>query len=556
MTAQTPLIITEMTFMHSQCYGGKSNYDVETSIIPHCDLNRNGDPCSPCSELAQIEDQIEELHLRINDLHAKHRSLCLKRNASHKCLVTKLPYEIASDILIRVCLPGVRAALCKNDPETTAKPNCRFPMTLATTCHRWKELVFSIPKLWSSFSIDAYKPDVLSINRHLQLSGPKSPLFIELHGCSISLGNESFYVMRFIKENLHRIAYLCISFQRQYLEAFAVASACLGKAPAAPLLEEFHVHRLYDFDGEDSHHLHLCTHLPRPQKVIASYPLNLVHLDWPYVLQMTYHNLTFDGFCRVLSMAKSLVEFKSSVVTYDSEELSPQPGMTVIHNSIRKLTLSGADKPIQAIFTHITMPLLESVTMSYCDQSLIVLSEFIQRTACQLASLDLSCCTFPPTTPLMEALEHMPMLQALGFRVSYEGEHLRSFLKHLCKPAILLPHLQKFTYSGGLQIPLESFLEVMENRCDIKLPSLQYQVQALQELVIDTRSRWIELESKSGTGTLKTERFVTREDVQRILDLRVAQKTISISLVDSRSEPVDLVKEAMAVYARKPSTLT
>ena len=81
---------------------------------PLCNLNHGG-PCGTCGELEQLDAQIEELHSRMKqlrldmeDLHEKHRTLSLKRNAFHKCLITKLPYDIASDILIRACLPSIR----------------------------------------------------------------------------------------------------------------------------------------------------------------------------------------------------------------------------------------------------------------------------------------------------------------------------------------------------------------------------------------------------------------------------------------------------------------
>src|SRR6266545_4783578 len=257
------------------------------------------------------------------------RAVCSKRNASHKCLVTKLPYEIASDILIRVCLHEIKD-LCKGDfdPETTTMPD-HLPMTLATVCHRWRELVFSIPKLWSSFSINAHKPDYSYINRHLRLSGPRSPLFIRLQSRSVLPFEKSIGPMQLVKQNLHRIAYLCISFSKEYLDVFA--RVCADSLPSdAPLLEEFHIHEpRFPHTRKSIPNLKLCTNPPRPRKVVISrYPLNLVRLDWSYVSQMTCAcSLTLDELRDLLSMAKSLVEFKLFTSTESS-----QPGMMVIHN--------------------------------------------------------------------------------------------------------------------------------------------------------------------------------------------------------------------------------
>ncbi len=62
-----------------------------------------------------------------------------------------------------------------------ARPAHRFPLTVATV---EGELVYSIPKLWSSFSIaiDACKPN---LNHHLELLGPAN--LIHYFDCGILL---------------------------------------------------------------------------------------------------------------------------------------------------------------------------------------------------------------------------------------------------------------------------------------------------------------------------------------------------------------------------------
>ena len=550
-----------MTIIHSRCHGGDANrwesYDkVETCINPPCDLNDNGHPCLPCSELAQIEAKIEELHSRLKDLHKNHRALCSKRNSFHKCLVTRLPYEIASDILVQVCLPDIRA-LCDKDlhPEITGMPNHHLPMMLASICHPWRKLVFSIPKLWSSFSIKAHEPDFSHINRHLQLSGPRSPLFIRLQSPANAIfpGFQSHNAMALVKENLHRIAYLCISFSRSYISAFASVRA--ASPDNALLLEEFHIHALDFGSRKDTPYLKLCTNPPRPRKVfISSYDLSQVHLDWSCVSQMIYdpvYGMTFEELCGLLSQAKSLVEFKLSGI---HELATFRSGKMIIHNSIRNFTLTGKPASTQAIFMHTTMPSLESLTSSCCDQAFNGLSTFIQRSACPLTSLDLSFTVLAPARQLIRALEHTPMLQDLSLSIDLVSgdQPMRPILSCLkggtqnSSDAIILPHLRKFTYSGVLDIPLGFFLEIMESR-DVMPPSTQHRVRPLQEMVVCARSRWLELD-RGVPGTGRTP-IVTQGDLQRILDLRVARQTISVSLLeDSRQKPVDLVEEAMETY--------
>ena len=410
--------------------------------------------------------------------------------------------------------------------------------------------MYSIPELWSSISItrtsNSNERKLPHINHRLQRSG-QSPLFIELDSGSNLLPilrlSEILDAIEVVKQNLHRTAYLCLTMPNSLLVEFTCGPIRPG---AAPILEEFHIHN----NSEDpcSIDINLCANLPRPWKVAASnYLVSKVHLDWFHVSQLTLSfehmdSPTVNDLLDLLSMAKSLVEFGCRFKPIEEYRafLTPVPrlGRMIIHNSIQKLILRD-HRTADAIFLHTTIPSLESLTLSnLLPATLNALSRFLQRSLCPLVSL------------------------ALSFTSHYyqsEGDGLLSFLKRLSLVTdtsldsaaqlqvanrdhprlsdMFLPRLQKLKYSGKVYFPFGVFLDIMENRHAISLTE-NSQASALEELEIHARS-----------PTEEAQTLLTEGDLEQILGLRAARKTVSV-LQSYRSSTLasDLVKEAMEVH--------
>ncbi len=165
------------------------------------------------------------------------------------------------------------------------------PSQLAAICHSWRELALSIPDLWASISITPYKRNFSYINRCLEWAC-QSPLFIELY---VGGGVDDLYdptltypeardAIALVKQNLHRIAYLCLSLPQGFIAALASKST---QPDAAPLLEEFHIHDIDQNTEPCSIDIDICANLPRPRKIAAShYLVSKVHLDWFRVSQL------------------------------------------------------------------------------------------------------------------------------------------------------------------------------------------------------------------------------------------------------------------------------
>ena len=73
----------------------------------------------------------------IQKIHLKHRALRTVMNDNHDRLIHKFPPEIASHIFIQYAPPS---ALLDNDSS---------PLYLGAACHKWRQLAWVTPRLWS-----------------------------------------------------------------------------------------------------------------------------------------------------------------------------------------------------------------------------------------------------------------------------------------------------------------------------------------------------------------------------------------------------------------------
>ena len=174
---------------------------------PPCNLPSG--PCEPCSELAQMEAQMDPGQ---KDLHVMHLAIRRRRNSIH-CYINNLPYDIASYIFV-LCLPPIYHP----PAECLAIETPRLPVELCAVCHDWRSLALATPELWSRISIEVDEPPFPSLSQRLQLAGP-APLFIRLkYSSCFDLVNPARDTIAFVKQNLHRTRYLCLEFAYNYLE--------------------------------------------------------------------------------------------------------------------------------------------------------------------------------------------------------------------------------------------------------------------------------------------------------------------------------------------------
>jgi hypothetical protein len=103
----------------------------------------DGHPCAACTEDIELEKEMNELEIRIEEIHLRRRALRTVMNENHDRLIHKFPPEIASHIFIQYAPPS--ALLDKDDRST--------PLYLGAVCQKWRQLAWATPQLWSSLLV-------------------------------------------------------------------------------------------------------------------------------------------------------------------------------------------------------------------------------------------------------------------------------------------------------------------------------------------------------------------------------------------------------------------
>ena len=519
-----------MTILYSNCGDTTTRLYRATANNPpcqHCD----GAPCGPCSELADIETQIETLHSRLRDLHEKHRAARSKRNIIHSRLIHQLPPEIVSHIF-SLCL-SPRPSNCfvfRSDG---------FPFTISAVCRAWRACGLSTPSLWSNpISVDVNKPYVAHLNHRLMYSG-SLPVSIRLHSTRRAIPNTddsigSTEVMSLIKKNLHRTHYLCLCLSGEHIKKFSSIS---NGSSSAPLLQELHVHCP---DVRGSSELKLSTTLPRPRTVHVSYHANFIHLDWDNVSNLTLKETTIHCSLVLLSKAKRLVNFTLHINGEISRPSSPDT--PIVHQSIRHLTLSGVEAA-DTIFSCSTMTSLDTLFISKLTEFFDIyqgFATFLRRSSCPLRCLEISFANRFTGDTLINVLSEIPTLQELSlidnYDVADEAEAIGSLLERLSLTqssgnGIFLPHLRSFEYEG---VPVPSYTLLLGIFPVDPPPSGGLQKVGVKIWAHPDNPNW------------PWPPFISKDDIQRILRLREAAKHISITVHIWESEdPFDFVQRSM-----------
>jgi len=136
-----------MAVLCSRCIGAKAEDQPITCAV------LKGGPCSPCKERMAIQHQIKWLEKEIKRLNAKQKSLRTTMNAIHDPFIHKLPPEIGSYILC-LCLSMLTTG--EHDLKTIHGPDpimWTAPLKLGSVCHKWHQLAWATPDLWTTLSI-------------------------------------------------------------------------------------------------------------------------------------------------------------------------------------------------------------------------------------------------------------------------------------------------------------------------------------------------------------------------------------------------------------------
>ena len=515
----------------------------ESDLPLPCNHNPDGTLCDVCREIEDVEAQIKAIAspLELEELHERHRALRSKRN--DLCLVGRLPYDIVSRIFILALPPIIREFVADYEPPCPDFVTPRLPLRLSAVCALWRHLAHSIPQLWSTLSIDICQTNLEHVNHRLQCSG-SVPLRVRLSAprdASISPSPHILALITLVKQNLHRMALLCVNLPCQFIKEFFSQDSNIPQA--LPILKELHFHcSLSGFRGmcAEPHSFVLSVDPPSPHKVhVTSTSLTNIELNWDAVRHLSLET-TKSSHPSILGAVLPLLSKSSQLNVVDffffPDPPSPPAAMMVIQNSIRVLRLFHMSEKVLA---HVTLPHVESLKLWQLESDPTnPLLSFLQRSACplhtmvwkptQLASLEQVFIDLFKCTPKLKRLA----LDVTAPLIDQESEaHVVPFLEHLSNAEgssePFLPLLQEFVYTGPAEhAPLSLFLDIAERRFEstTSTPGRDRAIRPLEGLTVFRFQQDEELEP------------LAEADWQRILELNAVRERFAVLEYDVSCE--------------------
>ncbi|KIM36949.1 hypothetical protein M413DRAFT_282669 [Hebeloma cylindrosporum] len=424
----------------------------------------DGKPCSACTEDIQLERQLQDLEKLAQEIHAKRRALRTTMNQNHdRSLIPKFPPEIASRVFFHYSLASLRL-------DTYAKINTLF---LGAVCHKWRELAWATPELWTSINVGQKLIHQWSLSAGLLFSewlerSGTLPLSIRfLDPINNDSANDVYrVVMDLLNKHSARWYDVYLDIPARHLHRFSRLSqencvlvrlvlslgACSNDiSPPEAALSTFSMN---------------CS--PRELKLV-SLSLKYVDIRWNNLTIVYLASLRANEFFEVLRRSPHLttitllkIEPPSSTFTIPTSRI-PYPRV----RSFELLNVGDATVLTQ-LLKSVSFPSLDKWTLSACAFPLESMISFIETSSFSLKTFQMVG-NRHVSNQIHNLLRHLPTLEILSlrFRFHYIRVHnppsdddpeKESFFKLLCSPddTAFLPRLQTLKFGYDLAVPLDA----------------------------------------------------------------------------------------------------
>ncbi|KAJ7705294.1 hypothetical protein B0H17DRAFT_1192999 [Mycena rosella] len=411
------------------------------------------------------------------------RALVQKRMSTQSKLdsivypVLTLPSEITSEIFIH-CLF-----------DTRARPNfAEAPLLLCNICSHWRTIAILTPALWSSIEL-GFKFSLFGSNLidllGIWLSRTGS------HPLSLSLCYDEYTVTK-RRQEINRLIKVLMRHSHQWADVelrlpdVSEFTLFQGHFPALHSLTVGHAVKPF------TPAVTAFTDAPRLASVqlSAGCGLDPIVLPWPQLTVLKCESLHVCDCLRLLREMTRLVEF-----TVYLREGGPRIAVTpFILPALRSLHLLREECHMD-LLQHLTLPALETLSISFESPDIPRFLTFLSRSACSLLRVIFDAWSFDQVE-LASCLAAMPSLRDLKlWRPQYFTD---AFLLQLGNPALLLPNLQildlnhvypiQFTMPAlvgmlasrwNAPVRLQSFRTVLHKASMVTDPETVFRLQAL-----------------------------------------------------------------------------
>jgi hypothetical protein len=392
------------------------------------------DTCGLCTESISLDRQIHEAEEAVATLKAMRASNNTKLNTRHDPL-SRLPIELVSEIFmyLRPLPMTVAYHLDIEVPDDVAK-SMKAPLLLGAVCRAWRAFAWSIPRLWSTISVNVYNgnEEVPGIIRQWLGRSGQLPLCIYLYAAQKQLnggllsahpyGNEPYVarLMKVINEYSGRWFYLNLDIPKRFI----LDVHCSGSE--APMLEtltlQMCTHGIED-GYLDSYERIKIGPTPNLRRIHLSPTVTFddIDMDWASVVHAEISSPTLEMCCDLLRQAPILTHLTLQHVVVDIFDL---PTSIVRHQSLVSLQINGygADEGAAGLLSFLDLPALEELgTFAGSKSNLHTLPAFLRRSSCTLKKfrLHIDDSWMEHKRELIKVLGRMPSLEILDIECRY-----------------------------------------------------------------------------------------------------------------------------------------
>ncbi|KAG7090651.1 hypothetical protein E1B28_009752 [Marasmius oreades] len=384
--------------------------------------------------------------------------------------VYRLPSELLSEIF---------GYCCEYNFLDLAMPPA---ISLSMVCGRWREIVLSSPRLWSSITImglryhnyqqadegtDEEDVDEEELHRdrvtnriRLCLERSKSAplaLNVTIHDNSWDEHDLGYIVMRLLAEHSERWEKFTFTGPEFY------ASSVAGEINL-PILSHL---RLMLLDRDSLLPLDRFRNCPVLSSVDTD-TTDRLQLPWASIRALRLTECTDSSVLPVLSSCLNLEELRL-FEHYDSYDQTPRREM-IMSDTIKTLSILSIDSDSEGqIVQHFTFPRLSSIDIVHPRMSPLHLQQLIQRSSCSITSLSLNGprLTDPQLSSLLRLMPELRMLD-IGNCEGYPISGPR-FLEHLVvnpdDHQMFLPHLMELKIElAGEQVDEQTLTNALTSR--------------------------------------------------------------------------------------------
>jgi len=297
----------------------------------HCSVSDDGEHCSACLELLEVQSNIRECKELLDELYIQEAHAKSSVNAVHDPIIRRLPLELVSDIftLSNPSLVERGSSLLGDTP--VAIQRCQF--SLGTVCAAWRNIVRSTPQLWTNIwirlQIRGELPQMEFLLLSLRLSGS---LPLHIYAC-VPQPHEPL-------EEDYPMLSLLLEALNDHSERWKTLDLCLtsrlishikGVSPGSPNLEQLRIRP--PIANRINSPFRLSFGLPSPRIVNAhEIPFQFLGISWKNATHVRLCRLTPGECLELFQQATQLEDLVISLPIYENSEPLDFGGVVTVPN--------------------------------------------------------------------------------------------------------------------------------------------------------------------------------------------------------------------------------